>query len=309
MQSDSSRICFRAQNNMSFIHIFFNLTPDSSMSSSSVSSSSSSVVRLPGGAAGSGVRPDVPAAVVLLTGGPPPAPDDGAGLLSGQDFLDNYDLDAEGGDEYTLSQKMAHYCGGAITQDHWPACKAVLCFHAGTATSKLSTMTKVLKEAAMLELYLVSIDRLDPLVFCDGSRAFFKRSFRKKEDQVSPEHLYRYFLDSRRTMRNVIIPVFPKNLVAMKSGKGFHESCNEVYATAYRQELLKLNTRGVPKYTPEMVSNMHPPPLWEFSKLPWYLGLAVKIFRRDPHLSPNVGDVMNDISNVPISRAALKRQK
>jgi len=58
-----------------------------------------------------------------------------------------------------------------------------------------------------------------------------------------------------------------------------------------------------------MVSNMHPPPLWEFSKLPWYLGLAVKIFRRDPHLSPNVADVMNDISNVPISRAALKRQK
>jgi hypothetical protein len=139
----------------------------------------------------------------------------------------------------------------SITQDHWPACKAVLCFHAGTATSKLSTMTKVLKEAAMLELYLVSIDRLDPLVFCDGSRAFFKRSFRKKEDQVSPEHLYCYFLDSRRTMQSVIIPVFPKNLVSMKSGKGFHESCNEVYKTAYRQELLKLNIRGVPKYTPK----------------------------------------------------------
>jgi hypothetical protein len=34
-------------------------------------------------------------------------------------------------------------------------------------------MTKVLKEAAMLELHLSSIDRLDPLVFGDGSRAFF----------------------------------------------------------------------------------------------------------------------------------------
>jgi hypothetical protein len=55
----------------------------------------------------------------------------------------------------------------------------------------MTTMTKVLIEAAMLELYLVSIHRLDPRVFCDGSRAFFKRSFRKKEEQVSPEHLYR----------------------------------------------------------------------------------------------------------------------
>jgi hypothetical protein len=205
---------------------------------------------------------------------------------------------------------MAHYCGGAITQDHWPACKAVLCFHAGAATSKLSAMTKVLKEAAMLELYLSSIDRLDPLVFCDGSRAFFKRSFRKKEEPVSPEHLYRYFLDSRRNMlRNVTISLFPKDLVSMKSGRGFHESCNTVYATANRQELLKVNIRGVPKYTAKMESSMHPPPLWEFTKLPWYLGLAVKIFRRDPHLSPNVADVMNDVSNIPLSRAALKRKK
>jgi hypothetical protein len=298
MQSDS-RICIRAQNNVSFIHFYLHF--NTSMSSSSVSSSSLSFVQ-PGGAGN--VCPDVPAAIVLHTG-PPPAPDDG----ESQDFLDNYDLGAEGGDEYTLSQKMSHYCRGTITQDHWPACKAVLCFRAGTATSKLTTMTKVLKEAAMLELYLVSINRLDPRVFRDGSRAFFKRSFRKKEEQVSPEHLYCYFLDSRRTMRNVILSVFPKNLVSMKSGKGFHESCNEVYATAYRQVLLKLTIRGVPKYTPAMVSNMHPPPLWKFSKLPWYLGLAVKIFRRDPHLSPYVADVMNDISNVPISRAALKRQK
>jgi hypothetical protein len=182
---------------------------------------SSSALSLTSVAPGGAGVPGVPA-VVLNNDYLPPL-DDSGGTLTGQDFLDNYDLDAEGGDEYTLSQKMAHYCGGAITQDHWPACKAVLCFHAGTATSKLSTMTKVLKEAAMLgELYLSSINRLDPLVFCDGSCAFFKRSFRKKEEPVSPEHLHRYFLDSRCTMRNVIIPVFPKDLVSMKSGRGFH---------------------------------------------------------------------------------------
>jgi hypothetical protein len=256
------------------------------------------------------------AAAAAATAGPPVDPPVGTVLVHGtvngdQDslFLDNYERDAEGGDEYTLSQKMAHYCGGAITQDHWAACKAVLCFHAGCATSKLSQMTKLLKEAAMLELYLSSVDRLDPLVFCEKARTFFCRSFRKKDEPVTAEHLYRYYLDSRRTMRNVILPVFPKDLVSLKSGKGFHESCSEVYATAYRQEMAKINAKGVPKYTPDVLKTMQPPPLWEFSKLPWYLGLAVKIFRRDPQLAPNVGDVMCDPANIPISRAAMKRKK
>jgi ribose 5-phosphate isomerase len=43
-----------------------------------------------------------------------------------QEFLDNYDLDVDGGDEYTLDHKMVHYCGGVITQSHWIACKARL---------------------------------------------------------------------------------------------------------------------------------------------------------------------------------------
>ena len=44
-----------------------------------------------------------------------------------QEFLDNYGLDVEGGDEYTLGQKMVvQYCGGIITQFHWIACKACL---------------------------------------------------------------------------------------------------------------------------------------------------------------------------------------
>ena len=56
-----------------------------------------------------------------------------------QEFLDNYDLDVEGGDKYTLSQKMVHYCGGITTQSHWIACKACLAFFAGAATSKMLT--------------------------------------------------------------------------------------------------------------------------------------------------------------------------
>ena len=97
-----------------------------------------------------------------------------------ENFIDNYDLDAEGGDDYTLCQKMVHYCGGHIVPEHLPACKAVLVFNAGCAISKLSSMTKVVKEAAMLELYNASIAALDEIQFGDSARLFFPdRSERK----------------------------------------------------------------------------------------------------------------------------------
>jgi hypothetical protein len=41
-----------------------------------------------------------------------------------------------------------------------------------------------------------------------------------------------------------------------------------------------VNSKGALKYTPEPLKAMYPPPMWEYSKLPWYLGLAVKVFRR-----------------------------
>ena len=81
------------------------------------------------------------------------------------EFLDNYNLDAEGGDDYTLSQKMVHYCGGNITQTHWIACKACLAFFAGASTSKMATTTKSLKEASCLQIYLNAIDALDDMHF------------------------------------------------------------------------------------------------------------------------------------------------
>ena len=38
---------------------------------------------------------------------------------SAENFVDNYELDAdEGGDDYTLCQKMVHYCGGGIVLEH-----------------------------------------------------------------------------------------------------------------------------------------------------------------------------------------------
>jgi hypothetical protein len=246
---------------------------------------------------------------VVTAGGPPTAtggtilvvPAEAA--VFDQEFLDNYDLDVEGGDEYTLSQKMVHFCGGIITQTHWIACKACLAFFAGAATSKMLTTTKALKEAACLQVYFGAIDALDNTCFNLESKVFFRHSLQKKDEPMTALALYRYYQDTRSKVRNQVLPFFPKDLVSMKSGRGFHESCNEVYINAYRNGLTKK------QYTKEEADRMLPPPLWEYTRAPWYFGLLVKIFRRDPQLALQVADVMTDKTNMPISRAEIKRQK
>ena len=164
------------------------------------------------------------------------APPVGDNVDFAENFVDNYELDGEQADDYTLYQKMVHYCGGGIVSEHWAACKVVLVFHAGVSVSKLSTMTRAVKEAATLQLYTSAIAELDEVHFGDGARLFFSRSFQKKDEPVTGLSLYRYFLDSRSKMRNHVMPLFPKDFVTMKSGKGFHESCNDVYTKAYRDE-------------------------------------------------------------------------
>ncbi len=54
---------------------------------------------------------------------------------------------------------------------------------------------------------------------------------------------------------------------------------------------------------------MLPPPMWEYTKSPWYFGHVVKIFRRDPQLALNVAEVLKDNTKKPTSRAELRRQK
>ena len=165
----------------------------------------------------------------------------GDNVDSAENFVDNYDLDGEGGDDYTLCQKMVHYCGGGIVSDHWPACMAVLVFHAGQSLSKLSTMTKAVKEAAMMQLYTSTIEELDKIHFGDSAQVFSKL-FQKKVEQITGLLLYRYYLDSCAKMRNHLIPLIPKDLVTMKSGRGFHKSCNDVVAKVFcdEQSLLKV---------------------------------------------------------------------
>ena len=95
----------------------------------------------------------------------------------------------------------------------------------------------------------------------------------------------------------------------MKSGHGFHETCNKVYIAGYRHEMASPQKKGIPRYTKQEVAQMLPPPNWEYSKSPWYFGLVVKLFRRDPQLALDVADVVTDLSNVPLSRAEMMRRK
>ena len=227
-----------------------------------------------------------------------------------EEFAENYELMTEGNDgKYSLSEQMVHFCGGHITRVHWTSCKAVIAFYAGSSVSKLSQMTKKLREASCLRIYFNAVDELDEEHFCAEAKSFFRDSLSKTNEPLLGTSLYRYFLDSRCKIRNHMLPLFPRDLVKMKSEHGFHDTCNKVCVNAYWQEMASLKRKGTLKYTRQEVAQMLPPPNWEYMKAPWYFGLVIKVFRRDPQLALDVADVMSDVTNAPLSRAELKRQR
>lgn len=233
------------------------------------------------------------------------------GSTGEEEFVENYDLTYDDHDAYNLSQKMVHYCGGHILPVHWSACKAVLAFYAGSRVSKSKTSKKPEMERECLEIYYNAIEELDVDHFNKDAREFFCHSFQKKEEPMPAHSLWRYYYDSRAKIRRDVQHYFPKELMTMKSGRGFHETWNEVYVKAYRLEMgkCKINKGGAPKYTAEEIEEMYPPHHWEYTKSPWHFGLLIKIFRRDPQLALHVASVMSDPDNVPVSRAELRRQK
>jgi hypothetical protein len=257
------------------------------------------------------IRKDDPSLTIIMSTGnatpivpPAVAVDD-----EDDDFIDDYAMLTGDNDHYTLSEKMVHHCGGAILPVHWAACKAVLAFHAGVGVSKMKTTTKLMKEASCLELYYNTIEALDEEHFDKAARDFFCHSFQKKEDPMPAHSVYRYYQDSRAKVRNQVLPFFPRDFVTMRSGRGFHESCHDVYVQAFRLEMsaTKLRT-GALKYTSAEVEDMVPPQHWEFSKSPWMYGLLAKIYRRDPQLALEVSSVMKDRTNAPVGRAVLRRK-
>ena len=219
------------------------------------------------------------------------------------EHIDNYDMLDSVDDEYTLSEKMVHYVGGRVLQEHWIACKATLVFHAGSVTNKLAPTTKIGREHATLNAYNNAIAALDISHFNPNAIRYFRNAFRG-DNSMTGKDLYRYFNDSRKVMRSLILPLFPADFNVMKSGKGFHESVNAALTKMYRKEL---TTRSKDRMTKEEADNELPPMFWEYKKKPWYFALAVKVFRRDMHLAPNINDVADDPANKPVGRNELKR--
>ncbi len=88
-----------------------------------------------------------------------------------------------------------------------------------------------------------AVDKLDDEHFDAEAKDFSKSSFLKTNELLLAASLYRYSLDSRCKIRNHMLPLFPKDLVKMKSGHGFHKTCNKVYVTAYRHEMASVQKR------------------------------------------------------------------
>ena len=85
--------------------------------------------------------------------------------------------------------------------------------------------------------------------------------------------VYRYYQETRLKLRNHMMPFFPRDMATMKSGRGFHESCNEVFVKAYREGLVKTK-----KYSKEEADQKLPPPFWNSPKHLGTLVLLPKIF-------------------------------
>ena len=154
-----------------------------------------------------------------------------------------------------------------------------------------------------LAAYKKSIADLDPAHFSEAARHFFMAAHRNKGLPITGEALYRNFQDSRNKMRSLIVPLLPKSFMCMKSGQGFHETCQAVIVKEFRREVVAKKKKTVAE-----ADQMLPPPYWEYRRSPWMFLLCVKIFRKNIHLAPNVTEVLNDVANTVDSRAAVKRK-
>ena len=149
-----------------------------------------------------------------------------------EEFVDNDNLTLGNNDDYTLSDKMVHYCGGQILQVHWSACKAVLAFYyAGLRVSKGKT-TKSKSLTLNISTRMLVIFSVTPS--------------RRRKNPCLPT-LFGVTTTTPQGQKFagiLLVQYFPKELVTMKSGRGFHESCNEVYVKAYCLGMANAKFRG-----------------------------------------------------------------
>ena len=89
----------------------------------------------------------------------------------------------------------------------------------------------------VFDVYKEAVAKLDTSHFGFECRSFFLHSFKKKDDPMGAGALWRDYQESRTKMRCSIIPLLPTNFCNMKSGKGFHDTFDEVFRSQFRREL------------------------------------------------------------------------
>ncbi len=160
----------------------------------------------------------------------------------------------------------------------------------------------------LLEGYCSLVSELDPTYFGNDARAYFLASFCKKDEFMSGEPLFQYFQDSRNKMRSFLVPLLPKDFMAMKSWRGFHKTCHYIVVAQFWKEYVTGASFRLAMSQAE-ADQMIPPPFWEYRKQAALDPFPVcQEFRRHLQLAPNVVEVLNDIANRPGSRADMKRK-
>jgi hypothetical protein len=90
------------------------------------------------------------------------------------------------------------------------------------------------------------------------------------------EPFYRYFQDSRNKTRSLLVPLLPKDVMTIKSGRGFHKTCHNIVVAQFRKEYVN-GTNFRLAMTQGKADQMISPPFWDYKKLPWTFFLCVKI--------------------------------
>jgi hypothetical protein len=142
------------------------------------------------------------------------------------------------------------------------------------------------------------VNELNSIVFSNDLKTFLAGSCWAKDKEMQRDHLYQCNLDSRCKMRSQIIQHLPADFDCMRSGKGFHDTCNDLMLKLYQKELGQRLTHTQDEADQELL-----PAYFEFRKSPWFYLLTVKIFRTDPNLAPVVADILDNANNATKLRA------
>jgi hypothetical protein len=87
-------------------------------------------------------------------------------------------------------------------------------------------------------------------------------SFQNKDHLMTEDALYWSFQESRKKVQMIIIPLLPATLTTMKSGKGLHETYNDLVMTLFCRDVHK-GTVAKPSIPWSNTKQLLSPHMWE----------------------------------------------